>query len=379
MIKITQNQYYGKDNEVPDFLPEGSSMFTDTGKLHFYPKGVKVSLGVDSNEISIASTVDPENISEGVNGLAIYDLMFDKETVTNAIDIPFLATIPGYISKADGSLVNNSGFRSTGPLPVNEGDGIRRISQSYNVSISSTTPIAFYDSNQNFVSSYQSFVEATQDFVIPSGVSFVRVSGSAAAGLDVKNLTYTLGDYIEEIKEGIFPSVIKIDDYRIQLKQIASVGGQPFYGGGSGYHIFQPTSNGVAPRFYIIPKGSPTGIQSKFEMFTSDYTDGSTDYSGMNILAYEDEIHIGSNKGGSGTNHKQIIGGKYTGSSLQTSSARTEYNLDNTVNRIANKHNFDGGDLEVTEDGAGVILTSPNGSKFKLTVDNSGAISTSPA
>lgn len=330
----------------------------------------------NNSNITISSTVDPNNTTEGVNGLAIYDLMFDKENVTNVFDISSLTTTTGYISKTDGSLVNNSGFRSTSFLSVNEGDGIRRISQSYNVAISSTTPIAFYDSNQNFVSSYQYFVGSTQDFVIPSGVSFVKVSGSAAAGLDVKNLTYTIGDYLEEIKEGIFPSIIKIDDYRIQLKQIASTVGQPFYGGDSGYHIFQPTSNGVAPRFYIIPKGSPTGVQSKFEMFTSDYTDGSTNYSGMNILAYEDEIHIGSNKGGSGTNHKQIIGGKYTGSSLQTSSARTEYNTDNTVSRIANKHNFDGGDLEVTEDGAGLILTSPNGSKFKLTVDNSGVLST---
>ena len=44
MIKVTQNQYYGKDSEVPAVLPAGSSMFTNTGKMYFYPEGSLVQL-----------------------------------------------------------------------------------------------------------------------------------------------------------------------------------------------------------------------------------------------------------------------------------------------------------------------------------------------
>lgn len=44
MIKVTQNQYYGKDSQVPFELPVGSSMFTDTGRLYFYPNGKKIEV-----------------------------------------------------------------------------------------------------------------------------------------------------------------------------------------------------------------------------------------------------------------------------------------------------------------------------------------------
>ena len=44
MIKVTQNQYYGKDSEVPAVLPAGSSMFTNTGKMYFYPEGKMIEL-----------------------------------------------------------------------------------------------------------------------------------------------------------------------------------------------------------------------------------------------------------------------------------------------------------------------------------------------
>ncbi len=45
MLKITQNQYYGKESEVPSTLPPGSTVFTsDTGKIYLFPEGKMIEL-----------------------------------------------------------------------------------------------------------------------------------------------------------------------------------------------------------------------------------------------------------------------------------------------------------------------------------------------
>jgi len=134
---------------------------------------------------------------------------------------------------------------------------------------------------------------------------------------------------------------IELSDFSITLKPVASTPAQPYYENISGYSVFKPKGEDTAERFYLMPNGNPNGIKSKFEMFSTDYEENSPNYNALNVLVYDDTIHIGSNKGGSSQNHKQIVGGKYTGSSLQNNSARTEYNINNTVNYYGDSHNFD--------------------------------------
>ena len=300
----------------------------------------KLIIGFDGGigqPATILSQVDNNNTTDPIGSQAFLSYLFDSLSASEVITT---TTTQEFLKKDDGSVVSNLNFNTTDFIPVAEGDIITRISQSYLVDISSTTPISYYDQSQNFVFSFTNgTVLAEQQFVIPAGISFIRVCGTNAVGVTVKKQVITT-DFETEFKTNLIPQY-RDQDFTIELKTVANAYNQPFYGNEAGYTVFQPTADGVAPRFYITPNGNPNGVKSKFEMFGTDYIANKTNYNGLNVLVYDDVIHYGSNKGGSGTHQLIVIGGKYLGSALIQTSCRLEFNLDDTIEYKANKHSFD--------------------------------------
>lgn len=296
----------------------------------------------NESNIIVENEILETNTENAISGFSVVDYFFEKELVEENIST---TTTNHYISKTNGSLVSNSGFLTTDFIPVTEGDIIRRTSQSYDVALSATTPIAFYNSSQVFISSYLGFVEEIQEFIIPPGVSFVRVSGSVTAGLSVSKLVEGT-NYTSNIKNEYLQSVpngeLCNENLCISYKTVGPAADQPYFESSDGYHVFKPIPENTAERFYLMPNGTAPTVQTKLELFTTDYENtAGGNYSGLNILAYINELHIGSNRGGSQQHHKQIFGGKYNSSSLITTSARTEYQLDDTVNFFGNKHTIE--------------------------------------
>lgn len=123
------------------------------------------------------------------------------------------------------------------------------------------------------------------------------------------------------------------DVFSISLKPVVAVAGQPYFESNDGYFVFKPSTTATAGRFYIMPDGTPTGTTSKLELFNTDYEADTVNYTGLNIFLNEtdNEINFGSNRGGTGTRMKVIIGGDYQGSSLQAASSFIELDTDNTI------------------------------------------------
>lgn len=124
------------------------------------------------------------------------------------------------------------------------------------------------------------------------------------------------------------------DDFGLTLKSIPFVvDGQPFFESNEGYALFSPNKLNTAQRNYIFPNGTPTGTSGKFEIFNTDYEADSANYNGFNVFTNntDSEINIGSNRGGTGTRLKMIIGGDYNASSLVSSSSKIVFNTDNTM------------------------------------------------
>lgn len=121
--------------------------------------------------------------------------------------------------------------------------------------------------------------------------------------------------------------------YSNSLGTIAGNTGQPFYQSNKGYYLFKPSVSTIVPRFYIMPNGTATGTASKFEMFTTDYVSDGENYSGLNIItnATNNDIQIGSNRLGTGSRLKMVLGGDYVGSVLQSTSSRIELFTDNSI------------------------------------------------
>ena len=121
--------------------------------------------------------------------------------------------------------------------------------------------------------------------------------------------------------------------FTTSLGTMASQAGQPYFASSAGYYVFQPTTTAVAPRFYLIPKGAPSGTSGKFEIFNTDYVADAANYSALNIITnnINNDIQIGANRLGSATRLKMVLGGDYIGSALQTTSNSVVFNTDNTT------------------------------------------------
>jgi hypothetical protein len=52
MIKLNNNSFYCNESEVPSEFLEGSSISTEIGNIYLYPKGAKVKMNADKNEVS---------------------------------------------------------------------------------------------------------------------------------------------------------------------------------------------------------------------------------------------------------------------------------------------------------------------------------------
>lgn len=167
------------------------------------------------------------------------------------------------------------------------------------------------------------------DVFAPSAAGgYVKKSGDTVTGdLKIK------GNLI--VSKGTESITTSLDTVRSQSGFIP----QPFFKSSKGYYVFQPKDNGIAPRFYLTPKGSLTGTTSKFEMFLNDYIGNDINYSGFNIFLNNslNSINIGANRGGSGSRLRTVIGGDYMGSSLQAASSMIALNVDNTIDFKADK------------------------------------------
>ena len=72
----------------------------------------------------------------------------------------------------------------------------------------------------------------------------------------------------------------------------------------------------------------------------------------------------------------KIIGSRF-GGALTPSGNRGHVAIGPLSGLPASKLTVTGGDIEVEDNGDGLILSSPNGTRYRITVDNSGNLSTS--
>lgn len=131
------------------------------------------------------------------------------------------------------------------------------------------------------------------------------------------------------------------DTFKIDLQRIATSADQPFFGSTKGYEVHRPKGSDTASRIYITPNGSPSSLRSKLELFGTDYISDGANYTGLNILVYQNEIHIGGNRNGSQSNSKVIIGAKYLASAMISGCARTEYQVTDQVDMYGTRHTIE--------------------------------------
>jgi hypothetical protein len=135
-------------------------------------------------------------------------------------------------------------------------------------------------------------------------------------------------------RTGYFGTSIGIGSGAIATQTIASYANNIVIqsGGTNAIVNVQPATTN-ASRFYIMPKGTPTGTTGKFDIFNTDYIADGANYNGTTWFADNttNTVNFGNNRLGTAPRLKLIIGGDYVGSALDASSNRIEFNTNNTL------------------------------------------------
>lgn len=235
--------------------------------------------------------------------------------INNGIDF----SINQSVDSETGVFTNSDNWIRTEIIPVKEGDIFIYTGQTPN-----TSPILYLDEKLQRIGNDESLNSSTKyegkEVEIPFGVSYIV---ACARNLESDTHSFSkkeLNDFVNNIN-----IIGGTDKVSIVLDMIASVSDQLFIGTEKGYAVFRPTKDGISERFYMMPNGSPDGIQTKFETFATDYKKDKVNYSAINWLLYKDVFYLGANIGGEGKHVKQVYGGRFNGSSLIERSPRIEF------------------------------------------------------
>lgn len=237
------------------------------------------------------------------------------------------------INSDNGVFTSSANWARTEFVSVQQGDKFlySGITTFYN-------PIICFDASKQFVSGnlLSAGTYSNIEVTIPSNVSYViAVSRNISPDtFSFKFINSTGLPWSSQIGDLIIGNPKK---FELLLRTIAGVANQPYFESADGYYVVKPGTANTPPRFYLIPNSSPATVKTKFEMFYTDYSSDSSNYSALNILLLDSAIHYGCNRNGSGITLKQIFGGKYFGSSLLLGSARTEFS--ETEEKITHKFN----------------------------------------
>jgi hypothetical protein len=174
--------------------------------------------------------------------------------------------------------------------------------------VASTNTKITYDTNGLITESSA----ATQDD-IGNGTTYVRTHNDYTTS-EKTSLSYITGVVVSQTIAGVANNV-----------NIVSAGTNAIVN-------VQPTVVG-ASRFYITPKGTPSGVTGKFDIFNTDYVGDNLNYSGTTWFCNNstNKIEFGPNRLGSVTRLAMTLGGDYIGSSITATCPRIDFNTNETL------------------------------------------------